>query len=69
MITSHQRGHLIKFEGSWKYADNSQPASEERPCIRCGSMLTSDGYDACLGFLPGVTSACCGHGVSEAIVQ
>ena len=35
-------------------------------CERCG--LTSDGSDEwggpdpCIGYLPGVTSACCGHG-------
>jgi hypothetical protein len=28
-------------------------------------MPTSEGYDACLGFIPGVESACCGHGVEE----
>ncbi len=35
----------------------------EVPCKRCGKLPTPEGYDACLGYLPGVASACCGHGV------
>ncbi len=65
MITAHKRGHLIAFiGGQWVYADNLIPINqEERSCIRCGKMPTSEGYDACLGHIEGATSACCGHGV------
>ncbi len=41
---------------------------EPRECLRCGRMPTKDGYDACLGQLPGVTSACCGHGVEQGLL-
>lgn len=35
------------------------------PCVKCGRPPTPEGYDACLGFLPAVESACCGHGEGE----
>ncbi len=35
-------------------------------CIRCGEPPTSEGHDACLGYIPGIKSACCGHGVEAA---
>ena len=31
-------------------------------------MPTEDGHDACLGALPGVIAACCGHGVKEGYI-
>lgn len=31
-------------------------------CPKCGEKQTKDGHDACLGCLPGVMNACCGHG-------
>jgi len=67
MITSYLRGHLIEYDDNgWNYADNKQPIDmENRACIRCGMMPTPEGYDACLGYIPGVSSACCGHGVME----
>lgn len=39
---------------------------EEAPhrvaCKRCGLPPTAEGHDPCLGALPGVSNACCGHG-------
>ncbi|MEA4813872.1 MAG: hypothetical protein VB112_03050 [Oscillospiraceae bacterium] len=65
MVTGYNRGHpIIYLNGEWVYSDNLVPIkNEERPCVRCGRMPTPEGYDACLGYIPGVTSACCGHGV------
>lgn len=70
MITSYKRGHLIRYNSSeWVYADNGVPVSkEERPCARCGKMPTSEGYDACIGYIDGAVSACCGHGVEKPYV-
>lgn len=34
-----------------------------RECGHCGETC-GDGPDPCLGYLPGVISACCGHGVT-----
>jgi len=64
MVYSYARGHKIYFfNNAWRYEDNNEPVEgNERPCIRCGKMPTPEGYDACLGFVSGVASACCGHG-------
>lgn len=31
-------------------------------CDHCGLDRTSEGHDGCIGTLPNVTNACCGHG-------
>ncbi len=65
MIRSYSRGHEIVFwHNAWVWADTLQPIkNNDRPCKRCARMPTPEGYDACLGYMPGVVSACCGHGV------
>lgn len=70
MVTTHYRGHEIKYNnGQWVYSDNNIPIEKEiRPCTKCGRMPTTEGYDACLGFIPGATSACCGHGIEKGYV-
>jgi len=69
-ITAYQRGHLITYwKGKWVYADDKTPANKERPCKFCGEMPTKKGYDPCLGYIPGVKSACCGHGVDEGFIM
>ena len=74
MITSKHRGHAIVCKGrhTWVYADTGNLVSEEswRPCGHCGKLRTPEGHDGCLGTLPGVANACCGHGSPlEAYVQ
>lgn len=39
------------------------------PCVKCGKLPTKENHDACLGTLPGVVDACCGHGVTEAYIN
>ena len=68
------RGHPIYWDEHdqvWRYCDNGAPTSyeerarlqwKERPCGRCGRYPTPEGHDPCLGALPGVSNACCGHG-------
>lgn len=70
MVSGYKRGHPIQYVGGqWVYADNGTPIEqEERPCVRCGRMPTAEGYDACLGYLPGASSACCGHGVTAGYI-
>ena len=67
------RGHKVvesSSDGPWRYADTGEPATEPwRPCVRCGRPAVGEvGADACLGILPGVKAACCGHGVQRAFV-
>lgn len=71
MVISHLRGHRIYWDElceSWFYMDDDKAADQDRPCPRCGRMPTKEGYDACLGYIPGVVSACCGHGVCEPFI-
>lgn len=71
-VTAYTRGHEVYYDeaaDTWRYADNDQPATFDRPCTKCGEMPTPEGYDACLGFIPGLVSACCGHGVEEPYVM
>ena len=60
-------------DGEWVYADTGQPTAEHyktRPCGKCGLPYTSEGHDGCLGTLPNVSNACCGHGrINDAYVQ
>ena len=63
------RGHeILLANGEWVYADTREPTAEKyttRPCGKCGLPFTPEGHDGCLGTLPGVMNACCGHGCTE----
>jgi hypothetical protein len=41
----------------------------ERPCRACGRSCGGQCPDPCLGVLPGVSYACCGHGEKPAYVR
>lgn len=62
MLKSFRHGHpIIWKEKKWVYEDNEIPIEEEnRSCAYCEKQIEE--YDPCLGKLPGVASACCGHG-------
>lgn len=47
--------------GNW----TTDPYDDTLRCVRCDRSPTPEGYDACLGHLPGVDTACCGHGVTQ----
>ena len=69
---AYTRGHKViydEFRDDWYYADTFQKVDDKRPCPKCGLLPTPKGYDACLGHLPGVRSACCGHGVEESYIM
>lgn len=66
------RGHpLIWIDNRWVYEDNHEdiPANggKIRPCKKCGALfpLGEGEVDSCLGILPGVSNACCGHGIQS----
>ncbi len=72
MVTSKFRGHKIYKQGDhWYFADNDDPvATTIRPCGHYNRESTPEGHDACIGHLPGVMNACCGHGdLEEAYIQ
>lgn len=66
-------GHPIEYDEvqqKWVYSDTREPITNNRPCKKCGRLPTPEGYDVCLGYLPGVKNACCGHGVDgEGYIQ
>ena len=69
MVTSYSRGHKTYYDGKkWRYCDNGEVDDGMRPCKRYGKPLTQEEYDACLGYIDGVISACCGHGVEKQIL-
>lgn len=66
MVDTH-RGYPMyeDDQGVWRYVDNGDSVAENwtnRPCGHCGLHIPDGEPDPCLGRLPGVTNACCGHG-------
>lgn len=68
-MKNHCRGHEIKSIDlrTWVYVDTGENVSDNlnRDCKYCGQSTTPEGHDGCLGILPGVKNACCGHGQLE----
>ena len=50
-----------------KFFPNGCINAEQRQCPHC-NLTQSDGIDPCLGRLPGVRAACCGHGVKDGYI-
>ncbi len=72
MKKSFYRGHeIINVGESWLYKDNNKPVKDDknRDCYVCGNPDTKEGHDPCLGTLPGVSNACCGHGINDGYIQ
>ena len=75
-MSNYLRGHKIKYsttQDAWIYADTGDKVEDmwkHRPCNYCGLDNTPEGHDGCLGTLPHVKNACCGHGqIEDAYVQ
>lgn len=68
-VYSKLRGHNIEWNGKeWVYSDTKEPTVDgygTRPCRNCGRDWTEEGHDGCLGTLPGIMNACCGHGIDK----
>ncbi len=60
-------------DGYYVYTGTNELVSENwktKPCGRCGEGFTKEGHDPCIGTLPNVMNACCGHGYDrEAYIQ
>jgi len=78
---AHRRGHEIDYDPwarIWRYSDTGAPAVARykkgkwieypRACPKC-KKLPVNGIDACMGKLPGVQDACCGHGKGRGYIQ
>ena len=73
-IGAKYNGHDIKLvDGEWYFCDTDLLVSEtwkESGCGYCKLPRTDEGHDGCLGTLPGIMNACCGHGnIEEAYIQ
>lgn len=73
-MRSIYRGHETEsIDGEkWVYCDTKEPVpnNKNRACGVCGIENTEEGHDPCLGTLPLLMNACCGHGiVSRAYIQ
>ena len=74
MTGDQLRGHPISLgPDGWNYDDTGEATDKAwsvRACGKCGLSFTPEGHDGCLGEIPGVLNACCGHGSErEAYVQ
>jgi len=68
----HINGNIVKMDVEtkrYKYSDGVDAWDNERECPNCNLMPTKEGHDACLGTLPGVEFACCGHGITQGYVK
>lgn len=67
-VTSKNRGWSTYYDEEnkvWRYSDNNQIVSEERECAHCRKkpiLINGIYVDACIGYLKGFKSVCCGHG-------
>ena len=64
-VASKFRGHEIEcVDDQWYFCDSGEPVklNADIHCGHCGKSNTQDGHDGCLGTLPGLMNACCGHG-------
>lgn len=71
-ISTHINGNLVLWDEEkerWLYIDGTDAWQNPRPCPKCNQLPTPEGHDACLGQLPGVEYACCGHGVSQGYIS
>lgn len=71
----YENDHIkLPINNRWVYEDNHTElpinVGQIRPCKKCGALFPLNTCDPCLGRLPGVNAACCGHGVqSQAYIR
>ena len=70
MVTGYSLGYQIEYlNNQWVYSDTKESIIDNiRPCKYCGHYPIIHRYDYCLGKLPNVTSACCGHNIEKSYV-
>jgi hypothetical protein len=62
--------YYVEAAQEWRYCDTHELVDpHSRPCPQCHELPTPEGHDACLGEIPGVKFACCGHGVEDGYVS
>ena len=70
---TYTRGHQLYTDNGkdWFYVDTNElyKSETERDCVKCKMKAKASEPDPCLGYLPGVKYACCGHGVEEGYIM
>jgi hypothetical protein len=59
----------ICSEPNYLYVDNNEPISDDRPCKKCNKIIGPNEIDPCIGYLPGLIGACCGHGAKDGYIE
>lgn len=63
---SSQHGYPTDYypkQMRWVWQDTGQPIERcPRPCSLCKRKITPGEPDPCMGYVPGIKAACCGHG-------
>ena len=68
---NHNNGNPVKYNKEtdrWEFLDGTDAWDNPRVCTKCLKPQTEEGHDACLGTLPNVKYACCGHGMSHGYI-
>jgi len=73
VVTARIGGHKVFWnEGlkEYRYQDGGQLVGKGvlRDCKKCGKPMKWRDPDPCLGVLPGVAYACCGHGAEQGYI-
>lgn len=74
-IPERKEFRLLENDKLYKKFDNNFEVIYEENlklwCPKCGmsKYTKEDGIDPCLGKLPGVDDACCGHGVDKGYIK
>ena len=64
--SKHRGWGMIRRGGEWFYTDTNEPTLDNRRyCGHCMKNDTEDEHDGCLGTIPYVMNACCGHGIDK----
>ncbi len=70
---TYRGNEICIVKGISYYSDTKEPVAEThttKPCGNCGKGYTKEGHDGCIGTLPNVMNACCGHGITaDAYIQ
>jgi hypothetical protein len=71
MNDTYWRGHKLTVVDNVSFYSDNEKVSDNpfRECGHCRKENRRDGHDSCLGELPGLMNACCGHGDNEPSIQ
>lgn len=63
VYSQYVMGHEVFTNDCGSWYDDGERFTDDRPCIRCHLIKEPDDPDPCVGYLPGATAVCCGHGI------